>query len=186
MRQRKPKLLDESGLRELALKLLGGRALSTSELRDKLRRRAEKAGDVDTVIAGLKDYGYLNDRQFAETYAHARLHNEGHGSQRVLRDLRQKRVAPAVAEHAVKQTFSGTDEPSLIQAFLERKYRHTNLRELLSDPKKLSSVYRRLRYAGFASGPAITVLKRYAREADELESMEEATEDTPGAHPEGE
>jgi len=177
MRQRKPRLLDENGLREKALKLLGGRALSASELREKLRVRAERAGDVDRVMASLKEYGYLNDRQFAETYAHARLHNEGHGSQRVLRDLRQKRVAPAVAEQAVKQTFAGTHEVSLVEAYLQRKYRNTDLGELLADPKKLASVYRRLRYAGFGAVAAIGVLKRYAREAEDLEGLEDATEE---------
>lgn len=161
----------------MALKLLGGRAMSASELRDKLRRRAEQSGDVETVMASLKEYGYLNDRQFAETYAHARLHNEGHGSRRVLRDLQQKRVAPAVAEQAVKQTFAGTDESSLVENYLRRKYRNTDLGEMLSDAKKLAAVYRRLRYAGFGAGAAIGVLKRYARKAEELAGMDDAPEE---------
>ncbi len=166
-------MLDQDGLREKALRLLAARGISTAELREKLQRRAENAADVDTVIAKLKEYGYLDDKRFAEGYATARLQSDGLGKQRVLRDLRQKRVAASTAERAVQQTFAGTDETKLIEAYLARKFRHANLGEMLAEPKKLAGVYRRLRYAGFASGPAIEVLKRYAREADELESLED-------------
>jgi regulatory protein len=176
MRDRKPKLLDEEGLRGAALRMLGARGYSTSELRDKLRRRAERVEDVDRVIAGLKEYGYLNDSRFAEAYAHARLHNEGHGSRRVLRDLRGKRVAPTVADRAVKQAFEGTEEITLVEQYLARKYRNTDLHQLLQDPTKLAAVYRRLRYAGFTAGPAISVLKRYANQAEELEDMDDEGE----------
>jgi hypothetical protein len=43
----------------------------------------------------------------------------------------------------------------------------------LRDEKHLASAYRKLRYAGFGSGNAIRVLKRYAERADELESLED-------------
>lgn len=176
MRERKPKRLDEEGLRTAALRMLGARGYSISELRDKLRRRAERAEDVERVMASLKEYGYLNDSRFAEAYAHARLHNEGHGSRRVLRDLRGKRVAPAVADRAVKQAFEGTDEVALVEQYLARKYRNTDLHALLQDAKKLAAVYRRLRYAGFGPGPVIGVLKRYASRAEELEGLDEEEE----------
>jgi tripartite-type tricarboxylate transporter receptor subunit TctC len=53
---------------------------------------------VDAVLAKLKDAKYLDDQRFAENYAAARLENEGFGKMRVLRDLRQHRVAPKLAE----------------------------------------------------------------------------------------
>jgi regulatory protein len=98
----KPKLLDQEGLLNLALRALGGRAHSTGELREKLRRRAERQVDVDAVLAKLKESGYLNDRRFAENYASARLENQGLGKMRVLRDLRQRRVAPKLAEQVTE------------------------------------------------------------------------------------
>ncbi|MDX2154305.1 MAG: regulatory protein RecX [Bryobacteraceae bacterium] len=170
---RKPKLLNEAALKEYALRLLAGRALSAGELREKLRTKAEVKGDVDTVMAQLKEYGYLDDRKFAESYAAARLNNQGLGKQRVLRDLRQRRVAGGVAEQAVQKTFEDTDEAALVEAFLARKYRNTDLAELLADEKKLAAVYRRLRYAGFGGGVAVKVLRRYADRAGELEGSGE-------------
>lgn len=167
-----------------ALRALGSRALSSGELRQKLVRRAEHIEDIDAVLAKLKESGYLDDRRYAESYATARLENEGHGRTRVLRDLRQRRVAPALAEQAVDQTFHDTDELDLIDAYLKRKFRGKDLPSWLSEEKNLMSAYRRLRYAGFSSGNSIRVLKRYGQRAEELEDVEVEIDDEkaePGA-----
>lgn len=156
-----------------ALRTLTARALSTSELRAKLERRAAEPSDVGEVIAKLEEAGYLNDRRFAESYAAARLENQGFGRQRVLRDLRQRRVAGELAAGAVARTFEDTNEPTLIAQFLERKYRGVALGEFLSVNKNLVNAYRRLRVAGFSTSASIRVLKQYAAQADALEQMED-------------
>jgi len=177
MAVRKPKLLERDALYEYALRTLGGRAYSLGELREKLRRRAAEVGDIEGVLARLKDSGYLNDRRFADNYAAARLENQGFGRGRVLRDLRQHRVAPALAEQAVQRVFQDTDEVALIESFLARKYRGKSWGAFLGEEKNLAGAYRRLRYAGFGAGTSIRVLKRYASRADELEGIEDgATE----------
>jgi regulatory protein len=170
---RRLKKLDEAGLWDYALHTLGARALSSSEVRQRLARRAEPDANLDAIIAKLREYGYVNDQRFADSYASARLQNQGLGKARVLRDLRHRRVAPAVAERAVQDTFAEVDEVRLIEQYLQRKFRNVDLREYLSNPKHLTAAYRRLRYAGFGSGNSILVLKRFAAEADALEGMEE-------------
>jgi len=168
----KTKLLNREKLLNYALRSLGGRAHSIGELKEKLRRRAENAADVDTVMAKLKEEGYLDDRRFAESYATARLENQGLGKMRVLRDLRQRRVAPSLAEQVTEQAYQSTDETALIEAFLERKFRGKRLSAFLAEEKNLAAAFRRLRYAGFSAVASIRVLKRYAKQADELESLE--------------
>jgi len=172
MTKRKPKLFQETELLNYAVRALGGRAHSTGELREKLRRRAERAEDVDVVLGKLKDIGYLDDRRFAESYSAARLENQGLGKMRVLRDLRQRRIAPQLAEQAIEKTYQDTDEGALIEEFLKKKYRGKKLGEFLGEEKNLAAAYRRLRYAGFAAGASIRVLKRYAKQAEELEAVE--------------
>jgi regulatory protein len=172
MTKRKPKLFQNAELLNYAVRSLGGRAHSTGELREKLRRRAERAEDVDAVLAKLKELGYLDDKRFAESYAAARLENQGLGKMRVLRDLRQRRIAPQLAEQVAEKTYQETDETKLIEDFLKRKYRGKKLGEFLGEEKNLASAYRRLRYAGFSAGASIRVLKRYARQAEELEGLE--------------
>lgn len=176
MTKRKPKLFQQAELFNYAVRALGSRGHSTGELREKLRRRAERAEDVDAVLAKLKEIGYLDDRRFAENYASARLENQGLGKMRVLRDLRQRRIAPKLAEQVAEKTYRETDEAGLIEDFLKRKYRGKKLAEFLAQEKNLAAAYRRLRYAGFAAGPSIRVLKRYAAQADELEALEDTGE----------
>ena len=179
MAGRKPKLLEQAQLLDFALRLLSGRAHSLGEIREKLRRRCAQPEDVDSVLLKLKEAGYLNDRQFAESFAASRLENQGLGKSRVLRDLRQRRVAPKLAEQVVEKTFQDTDEVRLIEDFLARKYRGKPLGSLLSEEKHLASAYRRLRYAGFSSGNSIRVLRRYAKEAEtlDLEALEAEPEE---------
>src|SRR5689334_10347477 len=98
MQHGRPRHLDMEGLWNYALKVLGGRAHSIGELREKMKRRAEREEDVERVLERLKESKYLDDQRFAEGFANARLSNEGFGKTRVLQDLRQRRVAPALAE----------------------------------------------------------------------------------------
>src|SRR4051812_44476987 len=123
------------GLRKLAAeelyqygaRALGSRELSASELRSRLSRRAELASDVESVILRLREHGFLNDARFAEGFASARRDSGSFGKARVLRDLRQRRVAPPLAEKAVSEAFADTDEDQMIQSFLLRKFRNVNL-----------------------------------------------------------
>ena len=73
MDERKVRHLDGESLWNYALKSLGARAHSTGEMRVKLQRRAERAEDVEAVLARLKESKYLDDGSFAEGYATARL-----------------------------------------------------------------------------------------------------------------
>lgn len=159
-------------LTEYAARLLAARAQTSSQLREKLKRRAARAADADLVVARLKDAGFLNDKRFAESFAAWRRDNEGLGKARVMRELLNRRVAPALARQATEAAYRGADEVAMIERFLERKYRGKDLAALLAVQKHLAAAYRRLRSAGFTTGNSIRVLKRYAGDADRLEEME--------------
>ena len=174
-----PKKLSGEALWEYALRVLGGRAYSASELRQKLRRRAESPDDVNAVMSKLREYGLADDQRFSELFAAARLANAGFGQFRVLQELRSKQVAPAIAEQAVAGAFAGTDEKELAEKLLLRKYRGKDLAAFLSEEKNLASAYRRLRTAGFSSAATLSVLKRYSQRAGECEPADDS--ETTGA-----
>lgn len=168
----KKRVLEGEALWAYALKLLGGRAHSTGELKEKLRRRAGRLAEVEEVLARLKDHGYLNDQRYAEGFASARLANDKLGRTRVVRDLRQRRVAPALAERVVRQVYQDTDEEKLIEDWIRRKYRLAAREGLFQQDKDLASAYRRLLHAGFRTGDIVRVLKRFAKNPDLLDSFE--------------
>ena len=173
MSLRNPPKLARSALKSYALKLLAGRALSTAQLKDRLRRRAADAADVEPVTGELREHGFLNDPRFAEGFATSRRDSRGFGQQRVLSDLVRQKVASGVAQQAVDEAFAGVDEPAMIAGYLARKYRGQDLASLLKNANKLASIYRRLRGAGFSASNSIRALKHYSSAADQLESMEE-------------
>ena len=170
--ERKPRPLDAEGLWSYALKALGGRAHSTGELREKLRRRAERVSDIDEVIARLKDSGYLDDKRFAEGFASARLSNDRMGRGRVIQDLRQRRVAPAVAESTVKRVYEEVDEQALIEDWIRRKYRTAPREGLFQDEQDLGAAYRRMLRAGFRTGEILRALKKFAKNPELLDGFE--------------
>jgi regulatory protein len=171
--RKRPAPLNVEGLLAYSARVLGARAQTTSELRQKLGRRAAERSDVDEVIRRLKENGYLNDQRFAESSANWRRDNEGFGTTRVVRDLMARRVAPELAKKAAETAYSGSDETALIEQFLERKFRGRDLGALLQEEKHLASAFRRLRTAGFSAGGSIKVLKRYAEEAERWEEIDE-------------
>jgi regulatory protein len=172
MYERKPRLLDAEALWSYALKVLTGRAHSTGELREKLRRRAERPADIDDVLARLKDVGYLDDRRYAEGFAAARLSNEKFGRTRVVQDLRQRRVAPELAEKTVQKVYQDVDDQALIEDWIRRKYRMAPRQGLFQKEKDLAAAYRRLLRAGFRSGEVIRALKRFAKDPELLDGFE--------------
>jgi regulatory protein len=172
MQERKPRLLDAEALWPYALKVLAGRAYATGELREKLRRRAARPSDIDAVLARLKQDGYLDDQRFAEGYAAARLSTDRFGRGRVIHDLRQRRVAPALAERTVQQVYENVDEQQLIDEWIRRKYRTAAREALFQDEKDLAAAYRRLLRAGFRTGEILRALKRFARNPDLLDGFE--------------
>ena len=172
MEERKKRPLEGEALWSYALRVLGGRAHSTGELREKLRRRASRLGEVDDVLARLKDHGYLNDQRFAENFAASRLANDKLGRIRVVQDLRQRRVAPALAERAARQVYQEVNEEALIEEWIRRKYRLAPRERLFREDKDLAAAYRRLLRGGFRSGDIVRVLKRFAANPDLLDSFE--------------
>ena len=176
MDERKPRQLDREGLWNYALRALGGRAHSTGEIREKLRRRAVRMEDVDETLSRLKDSGYLDDRRFAEGFATSRLSNDRFGRTRVLQDLRGRRVAPGLAEKTVGEVYRDVEEPALIEEWIRRKYRLAPRDGLFQEDKDLARAYRRLLRAGFRTGEILRVLKRFARHPELLDSFEPPAE----------
>ena len=177
MQERKPRRLDADGLWAYALKSLSSRAHSIGELRQKLMRRAERAEDIDDILARLKDHGYLNDQRYAESFATARLANEKLGGSRVVRDLRARRVAPELAEKTVRDVYRDVDETAMIEDWVRRKYRLVPRDGLFQDDKDMASAMRRLMRAGFRAGDVLRVLKRFARNPELLDNFEPPTEE---------
>lgn len=121
-----------------AAKLLAAKQRSVEELRQRLLegRGATKA-NVEEVIARLREYGYLDDAKFAQSYASLRLRERPIGRRRLQRDLWLKKVDKQTAETALDEVFEATPEQDLIDRAIAKRVRLRGRPKSREDAKKL-------------------------------------------------
>src|ERR1043165_2377522 len=121
-----------------AAKLLAAKQRSVEELREKLSttRGATKAM-VDEAIERLREYGYLDDAKFAQTYASLRLRERPIGRRRLQRDLWLKKVDKQIVESALDEVFESTPEDDLIDRAIAKRIRLRGKPKTREESKKL-------------------------------------------------
>ncbi len=92
---------------------------------------------VDEVIARLREYGYLDDAKFAQSYASLRLRERPIGRRRLQRDLWLKKVDKKTAEDALDVVFESTPEDELIDRAIAKRLRLRGKPRTREDAKKL-------------------------------------------------
>ncbi|NLJ80667.1 MAG: regulatory protein RecX [Firmicutes bacterium] len=125
-----------------ALRLLTYRDRSVQELRDRLNRRFEPA-EVESVLAHLKELGYLDDLRFARNYVDSRNRNRPRGNYLLRLELGRKGIADAVIEEVLN-----SQEEEYQLAFLLAQERFKSL-EKVEEPKRLRRLYSLLQRRGF-------------------------------------
>lgn len=109
---------------ERAVKLLAAKPRSVAELRERLLRgKGASKSVVETVIARLREYGYLDDERFAFSYASAKVKQRPIGRRRLQRDLKLKQVDNSVAEETLELVYAETPEEQLIDRAIEKRIR---------------------------------------------------------------
>lgn len=106
-----------------AVKLLAAKPRSIAELRERLLQGTADEQIVETVIARLREYGYLNDERFAFGYASYKVKQKPVGRRRLARDLKFKKVDSAVANDALEMVFAETPEAQLIDQAIAKRLR---------------------------------------------------------------
>lgn len=158
------------------MKALGRHMRTEAELRRLMHQRVEPGeagqGVVAKVIARLKEYGYLDDAAFAETYARLRQENEKLGQRSVRQKLAQKGVAANVVSETIEARYAGTDEEALARQYLERKRMRKPENE-----KETARVMRRLVAAGFSTGVIYKILRQWDVPDEALSALDNLSDE---------
>lgn len=104
-----------------AAKLLAAKPRSIEELRERLAERCSSKAIVETVIARLREYGYLDDERYALSYASSKVRQQPIGRRRLEQSLVMKKVDRKVADEALDQVFAETPEEQLLDRALEKR-----------------------------------------------------------------
>jgi regulatory protein len=170
--------LNEKSLYDYAVKALGRRMRTEVELRRLMQARVEPGehgeAAINTVITRLKEYGFLNDAAYAETYARLRQENEKLGSRRVRQDLKQKGVKADLIAETVDARYGATDEETLARQHLERKRIKKPENE-----KETARIMRRLVAAGFSTSVIYKILRNWDVPDETLSALDNADVEGP-------
>lgn len=149
-------------------KLLAAKQRSVEELRERLLEgRGATPQIVDMVIDRLREYGYLDDARFAQSFASLRVQQRPLGRQRLQRDLWLKKIDKQTAESALDQVFEQTPEEDLIDKAISKRIRLRGTPKTRAEAKKL---FDHLLRQGFAFELVSDKIRAISRSEDTEES----------------
>ena len=121
-----------------AVRLLAAKPRSVGELRTRLLEKAwTDAVIVDAVIERLKEYGYLNDEQYARDIALSKLRQRPVGRRRLEHTMSQKKLDRETVATAVAAAFNQLREADLIDTAIEKRLRLRGMPKTHEDRKRL-------------------------------------------------
>ena len=174
--RKKPEPLTEAALYEYAVNALGRHMRTVAELTRLMRNKVERSErgqkKIDAVLARLKEYGYVNDADYAANYAKLRQENASFGKRRVRQDLAVKGVKAEVIASTLDTAYEGVNEEELARKHLERKRIKKPANE-----KEAARVMRMLVRAGFSTGVIYSILKKWNVQEESLAALESAEDD---------
>ena len=138
-----------------ALKMLGRRELSESQIRQRLVRKGHTEEDIDAAVTRLKAERAIDDSRVAEAIARTETAIKRRGKLRVRRQIEQAGIAPAVAKQALDSVFEDVDDEALLDAALGRRLRGD---KLIADDREFQRLYRYLAVQGFESDRILKAL----------------------------
>lgn len=103
-----------------ALNLLGYRARSEAEIRDRLSRYGYLGETIEGIVLRLEELGYLDDAEFARMKAREKARR--YGPRRVSVELKKSGVGEALAREVVEEEFAGRSEVGEARSAAARRY----------------------------------------------------------------
>lgn len=128
----------------IALRMLTYRDRSKQEIRDKLEQKGISAAVIENVVTLLSDYGYLDDRTFAQGLARRLMETKNWGFSRIGFALRERGLAPELVEETVSRLKDDFSEEETALQIMKRRFSHFNLREAsLKDKRRITQFLKR-------------------------------------------
>lgn len=120
-----------------AVNLLAFKPRSIQELRERLLEKDWTTPEiVDTVLDKLKEYNYLNDDQFAKSFAASKIRQKPIGKRVLKQKLTLKKLDKETVEAALETAFEETPEEEVIERAIEKRLRVKGKPETREDAKK--------------------------------------------------
>jgi len=148
-----------------AVKLLAAKPRSAAELRERLLEKSWTNTEiVDGVIEKLKEYKFVDDRQFAGDLALSKLRQKPQGKRRLQQSLSQKKLDKEIVEAALRSAFEKMPETELIDSAIAKRLRLKGKPKTREETKKF---YDHLLRQGFSFDLIMEKMSAIAKQAFE-------------------
>jgi regulatory protein len=162
-----------------ALRRLARRDHSENELRQALLRLGHPEEEVEGAVRRLRAERYLDDAAFAARFARSRMADRGLGRHRVRLGLRERGVAPAIAEQGLQEALTEVSEAGALDALARRYWRQRGREE---PQRRVRGLWLFLVRRGFPAGLVHERLRAlWPRFRDALEGLDPVTVEDEGA-----
>jgi len=153
---------------QVAVKLLAMRAMSTEELRQRLARRGYAGDQIASVIAKLTAARYLDDAEYARTWARSRAQRRSLGPARLARELRARGIAEPEISAVLDEVFGERDVRSVAEAATIRKLRDLQGLAPLVARRRLAAFLTR---RGFPAEIILTLCRKHFPHREDLDDQ---------------
>lgn len=120
-----------------AVNLLTYKPRSIKELRERLLEKDwTNEQIVDAVIEKLKEYNYLNDEQFAKSFAASQIRQKPIGKRVLQQKLAMKKLDKEIVTEALERVLEETPEEEIIERAIQKRLRLKGKPETREDAKK--------------------------------------------------
>lgn len=138
-----------------AIAFVSSRRRTEMEIRRKLREKGYMPGVISAVISKLRDYGYVNDAQFAHDYVEA--YKDRAGGMKIRAELRRLGISDKLADEALRKLSADDALESAMNC--ARKY-------LVSRDFDRQKLYRHLAAKGYSFDIVREAVNRAAQEEE--------------------
>ncbi|HHU31156.1 MAG: regulatory protein RecX [Zhaonellaceae bacterium] len=140
-----------------ALILLGKRAYTIKQIRQKLQKKNYSNEIIEAVVKYCLEMGYLNDQEYVRQWISTHNRIKPIGRKRILYELKSKGIDKEIILACLNDSFTNELEYQLAFSLIKKKIGHN----LEIDDDSFKKLYRFLLRRGFSHSIAIKVLNNY-------------------------
>ncbi|RKD24297.1 hypothetical protein BEP19_07820 [Ammoniphilus oxalaticus] len=142
---------------QYALRYLGYRARTASQLRDYLAKKGFESEDCEAVIESFQEKNYIDDEDYARRWVEERKRMRPRGRYLLKQELSQRGIAKDLIDTVVVSHVSDEDEQEMIVELIDKKWRNKTFPNLYEAKKKIIPYLQR---KGFSMGPISAAVER--------------------------
>lgn len=116
-------------IRDYALYLIEFKDRTEKELRDKFKEKGYDENDIEDEIEFLKNYGYINDKRYAEHFTHDAINIKKWGKMRIRTELLRKGVDRETIDNTIEDAFFEVED-DLVLTHMQTRFKNSDFRNI--------------------------------------------------------